>query len=102
MKNVLKSSFVLLLLLLPGVSFGADWGSLEKDSVINGKVDVVKSAKKYNTLESCKDFANKRNRAIAFTLDLKRGTCTTFKSIRGVIRGKKGALTQRKLSHLGV
>ncbi|MBT7904788.1 MAG: hypothetical protein P8Q18_08400 [Porticoccaceae bacterium] len=84
MKNIIKHS-LMLVALVPAVSFASatsDWMPVEDGLAISGKIHAVKTSKKFRSVEKCRAFAEKKPSVVAFTLDLNKGTCTTFTSVR--------------------
>lgn len=95
MKNIIKRSLVLAVF-LPSLGFAnstSSWMPVEDGTAVSGKVHAVKTSKKFRSVEKCRAYAEKRPAVVAFTLDLDKGTCTTFTSVRSRPL-KEGALSQ--------
>ena len=97
MKNVIKRS-LMLAALVPAISFASstsDWMPVEDGLAVSGKIHAVKTSKKFRSVEKCRAYAEKKSTVVAFTLDLNKGTCTTFTSVRSR-PSKSGATSQLK------
>jgi hypothetical protein len=97
MKNVIKRSLVLAAFLpsLAIASSPSNWMPVEDGVAVSGKVHAVKTSKKFRSVEKCRAYAQKKPAVVAFTLDLNKGTCTTFTSVRSR-PSKEGTLSQLK------
>ena len=91
--NIIK--FVLsLVLMVPALSYGANWSPIENEVSISGHIYAIK---KLRSVDACKNYADKHQNAIAFTVNAKAGKCITFKNIRHSVSDKKGYTSQRKI-----
>ena len=98
MKSVIRKC-LMLALLAPALSFASSssvWLPTEEGLGISGKIHAVKKSKKFRSEEKCRAFAEKRSAVVAYTLDLNKGTCTTFTSVRSRPT-KVGATSQLKV-----
>ena len=97
MKSVIRKCLILGMLLpaLSSANSSSMWMPEEEGLAISGKIHAVKSSKKFRAVEKCRAFAEKRPAVVAYTLDLKKGTCTTFTSVRSQPT-KAGATSQLK------
>lgn len=93
MKNIIKCVLTSILM-LPAISFSANWSPVENEVSINGQIYAIK---KLRSVDACKNYADKHNKAIAFTVNAKAGKCITFKNIRGSVTAKDGYTSQRKI-----
>ena len=98
MKNVIKRS-LMLAAFIPTLSFASStssWMPVDNDMSVSGKVHAVKTSKKFRSVEKCRAYAEKKSAVVAFTIDLNKGTCTTYTSVRGR-PSKQGAQSQLKV-----
>ena len=97
MKNVIKRS-LMLATLVPAMSFASsasNWMPVEDGTAVSGKIHAVKTSKKFRYVEKCRAYAEKKPAVVAFTLDVNKGTCTTYTSVRSR-PSKAGATSQLK------
>jgi len=72
MKNVVMSSLILLMV-LPAMSFASSWAPVEEGVAVSGKVHAIKKSKKYRSVEKCRAYAETKSIVVAFTLDANKG-----------------------------
>jgi hypothetical protein len=94
LKNVVMSSLILLMV-LPAMSFASSWAPVEEGVAVSGKVHAIKKTKKYRSVEKCRAYAETKSVVVAFTLDANKGTCSTYTSVRSR-PAKEGAISQVK------
>jgi hypothetical protein len=94
MKNVVLAG-LFVFAAMPAASFASTWMPVTEGTALSGKVHAVKMSKKLLTVEKCRSFAEKSESVVGFTLDTAKGTCTTYKSVRGRPT-RDGAVSQQK------
>jgi hypothetical protein len=95
---MIKSKLIMLgTLLLAIPAFSADMVFEKKENILlKGKIATVKTSKKFRNLEACQSLCESRSSCVAFTLDVKKGSCTILKNVSKEVQNSNATSGMKK------